>query len=192
MEKYNFGSDESYLLQHNLLGIDDLSEFQLAEQYVFTVRALQIAQGVYKIRDFKMDDLCALHKHLFQDIYSFAGEVRSVQLTKGNTRFCQFQYIDSYGASIIGELALEKDWNTIEFASEKLAYYKSELNMLHPFREGNGRTLRIFIRELEKTKGYDWDFEKMDKEDYMNAMIRATSDSTELKRIFLNTLHLQT
>ncbi|MFA1642118.1 Fic/DOC family protein [Chryseomicrobium imtechense] len=192
MEKYNFGSDESYLLQHNLLGIDDLSELQLAEQYVFTVRALQIAQGVYKIRDFKMDDLCALHKHLFQDIYSFAGEVRSVQLTKGNTRFCQFQYIDSYGASILGELALEKDWNTIEFASEKLAYYKSELNMLHPFREGNGRTLRIFIRELAKTKGYDWDFEKMDKEDYMNAMIRATSDSTELKRIFLNTLHLQT
>lgn len=192
MEKYNFGSDESYLLQHNLLGIDDLSELQLAEQYVFTVRALQIAQGVYKIRDFKMDDLCALHKHLFQDIYSFADEVRSVQLTKGNTRFCQFQYIDSYGASILGELALEKDWNTIEFASEKLAYYKSELNMLHPFREGNGRTLRIFIRELAKTKGYDWDFEKMDKEDYMNAMIRATSDSTELKRIFLNTLHLQT
>lgn len=73
MEKYNFGSDESYLLQHNLLGIDDLSELQLAEQYVFTVRALQIAQGLYKIRDFKMDDLCALHKHLFQDIYSFAG-----------------------------------------------------------------------------------------------------------------------
>lgn len=64
--------------------------------------------------------------------------------------------------------------------------------MLHPFREGNGRTLRIFIRELARTKGYDWDFEKMDKEDYMNAMIRATSDSTELKRIFLNTLHLQT
>lgn len=192
MEKYNFSSDESYLLQHNLLGIDDLSELQLAEQYVFTVRALQIAQGLYKIRDFKMDDLCALHKHLFQDIYSFAGEVRSVQLTKGTTRFCQFQYIDSYGASILSELSLEKDWNTIDFASEKLAYYKSELNMLHPFREGNGRTLRIFIRELARTKGYDWDFEKMDKEDYMNAMIRATSDSTELKRIFLNTLHLQT
>lgn len=60
--------------------------------------------------------------------------------------------------------------------------------MLHPFREGNGRTIRLFIKDFAKCKGYIWDFENMDKEAYMKAMISATSDTKELIKIFLETL----
>lgn len=61
MEKYNFGSDEEYLLQNNLLGIDNLNDLVLAEQYVFTVRALQVAQGIYKIKSHDLNEFKRLH-----------------------------------------------------------------------------------------------------------------------------------
>lgn len=191
MEKYNFGSDESYLLQNNLLGIDSLSELELAEQYVFTVRALQVAQKNYKIDHHSLYELQLLHKHLFQDIYSFAGQLRNVQLVKGDTRFCQFEHIVTYGESIFHQLKQEGAWLSIEEAAERLAYYKSELNMLHPFREGNGRTIRLFIQDLARNKGYNWDFENMNKEQYMNAMILATTNITALTEIFVSTLEVK-
>lgn len=191
MEKYNFGSDETYLLQNNLLGIDSLSELELAEQYVFTVRALQVAQKNYKIDHHNLKELQLLHKHLFQDIYSFAGQLRNVQLVKGDTRFCQFEYIVSYGESIFHQLDQEGAWLSIEEAAERLAYYKSELNMLHPFREGNGRTILLFIQDLARNKGYNWDFENMNKEQYMNAMILATTNIAALTEIFVTTLEVK-
>lgn len=191
MEKYNFGSDESYLLQNNLLGIDSLSELELAEQYVFTVRALQVAQKNYKINHHSLNELQLLHKHLFQDIYSFAGQLRNVQLVKGDTRFCHFEHIVTYGESIFHQLKQEGAWLSIEEAAERLAYYKSELNMLHPFREGNGRTIRLFIQDLARNKGYNWDFENMNKEQYMNAMILAKTDITALTEIFVSTLEVK-
>lgn len=114
MEKYNFGEDEQYLLAQNLVGAKDFEELAIAEQYAFTVRALQFEQGDYKVEHFHSNALIELHQHLFQDIYKFSGMIRDVQLIKGQTRFCQMQFIGSELTRIFEELDNESIWLTIE------------------------------------------------------------------------------
>lgn len=188
MGKYNFGDDEEYLLKENLLTINNLEDLERAEQFVFTVRALEVEQGKITIENFNLKTLMELHHYLFQDIYRFAGKIRDVQLTKGNTRFCQMQYIQSECNRVFHELSNESEWETVEKAAAKLAYYKSELNMIHPFREGNGRTIRIFIYLLAKTKGFLWDYSKMNREEYLNAMIQSVYDVKPLEKLILANL----
>ena len=74
---------------------------------------------------------------------------------KGNTRFCQAQYISTYSSTIY-QLNKESMWNSLDEAANRLAYFKSELKMLHPFREGNGRIIRIFICAFALSKGVQW------------------------------------
>lgn len=188
MEKYNFGEDENYLLSQNLVGAKDFEMLTLAEQYAFTVRALQFEQGDYKIEQFNLNALIGLHQHLFQDIYRFAGKIRDVQLVKGTTRFCQMQFIGSELIRIFEELAHESDWLNVEDAVIRLAYYKSELNIIHPFREGNGRTIRLFIHALALSRGFDWQYSDMDKEQYMNAMIQSVFNTKSLEQLFRETV----
>ena len=188
MEKYNFGEDENYLLSQNLVGAKDFEMLTLAEQYAFTVRALQFEQGGYKIEQFNLNTLIGLHQHLFQDIYQFAGKIRDVQLVKGTTRFCQMQFIGSELIRIFDELAHESDWLNVEDAVIRLAYYKSELNIIHPFREGNGRTIRLFIHALALSRGFDWQYSDMDKEQYMNAMIQSVFNTKSLEQLFRETV----
>ncbi|MGE7914388.1 Fic family protein [Lysinibacillus xylanilyticus] len=69
-----------------------------------------------------------------------------------------------------------------------MAFYKSELNMLHPFREGNGRTIRIFVQAYALSKGVNWNFTNMDKEIYLNAMIQSVTNTELLERLFFNTI----
>ncbi|KGR82654.1 Fic/DOC family protein [Lysinibacillus odysseyi] len=189
MEKYNFGEDASYLLSHNKLGIQTLEQLEVAEAYAFMIRALEIENGLYQIPAFTKEGFIDLHRYLFQDIYHFAGEFRKVQLSKGTTRFCQFQYIDRMADEIFGALHTEGSWQDIAMAAKRLAYFKTEMNMLHPFREGNGRAIRIFIHAYARTKGYEWDYTNLVKEEYIKAMIESVVDTTALEAIFLKTLY---
>ena len=145
MQRYNFGADDHYLLANNKLGIETIEQLERAEQYAFMVRALQIETKSFSIDTFTKQSFCALHRHLFQDIFTFAGMFRDVQLSKGNTRFCQAQYLDIIADELFHELQHDDPWETKQQAAERLAYFKAELNMLHPFRESNGRTIRIFF-----------------------------------------------
>lgn len=188
MEKYNFGQDDQYLLNENLLGIDNFDDLEVAEQFAFTVRSLEIEQGKCNFQQFDLDSLMKLHHYLFQDVYTFAGKVRDVQLIKGDTRFCQMQFIYPMCEKLFREMKNEPEWSTIDEAAKRLAYYKTELNMIHPFREGNGRTIRIFIRTYAKSKGYDWDFAKLDREGYMQAMIQSVLTTKQLEAIYKDTL----
>ena len=188
MEKYNFGQDDQYLLNENLLGIDNYNDLEVAEQFAFMVRSLEIEQGKYHFQQFNLDSLMKLHHYLFQDVYTFAGKVRDVQLVKGDTRFCQMQFIFPMCEKLFREMEKEPEWSTIEEAAKRLAYYKTELNMIHPFREGNGRTIRIFIRAYAKSKSYDWDFAKLDREGYMQAMIQSVLTTKQLEAIYKETL----
>lgn len=188
MEKYNFGDDEQYLLSQNLVGAKDFKELAIAEQYAFTVRALQFEQGDYKVEGFNSSSLIGLHRHLFQDIYDFAGKIRDVQLVKGHTRFCQMQFIDSELTRIFDEIASEPTWINLEMAAERLAYFKSELNMIHPFREGNGRTNRLFVYALARSKGFDWYYSDLDQERYMKAMVQSVFNTQPLEKLFKETI----
>lgn len=188
MERYNFSDDEQYLLRKNLVGATNFEELEKAEQFVFTVRALQFEQGDYVIINYSENSLVALHFHLFQDIYKFAGEFRDVQLVKGETRFYQMQFIQSELERIFSELTKEPAWSTIDEAATRLAYFKSELNIIHPFREGNGRTIRLFIQALARSQGYEWHYSNMDQTTYMNAMIRSVYNTQLLEQLFKETL----
>lgn len=86
------------------------------------------------------------------------------------------------------ELEKERRWGSIEQAAERLAYYKTELNMIHPFREGNGRTIRIVIREIARSHDFDWSFEEIDRDIYMKAMIKSATDESLLKHLLEKTL----
>lgn len=187
-EKYNFGQDDDYLLTHNKLGIDSLEQLERAEQYAFMVRALQIETGDYIIDSFSKEAFQALHDHLFQDIFTFAGQYRDVQLSKGHTRFCQYQFLDNMAEQLFTELQQEAAWLTKEVAAERLAYFKAELNMLHPFREGNGRTIRIFLHAYARTKGYEWHYMRLVQNTYMQSMIQSIANTTALQQILYDTL----
>lgn len=77
------------------------------------------------------------------------------------------QFIDSELARLFNELANELDWLTLEVAAQRLAYFKSELNIIHPFREGNGRTIRLFIHALARRKGYEWKYGDLNQAFYI-------------------------
>ncbi len=188
MAKYNDFENDDYLLKTNLLSITDFAELEQAEAFTFSMRATQIEQGVYNITAFSRNDFVELHRHLFQDIYAFAGQFRDVQLMKGGTRFCQVQFMDGYASNLFTQLNNEPNWDSLEYAAKRLAYFKSELNMLHPFREGNGRTIRIFLQSFAKQKGFFWTYDKMDRDEYMQAMIRAVTSEDLLEQLLLNTL----
>src|SRR5690625_5861662 len=107
---------------------------------------------------------------------------------KGQTRFCQAEFIESNLQKLCLQLQDEHNWKTKGEAAKKLAYYKAELNMIHPFREGNGRTLRLVIRELARSKGYDWSFQRIDQFSYIQAMIQSVVDDSLLQMNIEKTL----
>lgn len=189
MNKYNKFENNDYLLKTNLLGLTDFTALAQAEAFTFSIRATQIEKGVYKITAFSVSDFIQLHHHLFQDIYSFAGKFRDVQLMKGSTRFCQVQFMDTYASDLFTQLSSEPNWDSLQHAAKRLAYFKSELNMLHPFREGNGRTIRIFLQAFAKSKNFLWEYDKINREEYMQAMIRAVTSEDFLEKLFLDTLN---
>ena len=188
MTKYNDFENDDYLLKTNLLGLKNFTELEQAEAFTFSIRAMQIEKGAYNIAAFSLSEFIRLHHHLFQDLYPFAGQFRDVQLMKGNTRFCQVQHMDEYASHLFTELANEPDWDSLEHAAKRLAYFKAELNMLHPFREGNGRTTRIFLQAFAKSKQFIWAYDKMDRDKYIQAMIRSVTSEELLEKLFLNTL----
>ncbi|MFD0942871.1 Fic/DOC family protein [Savagea faecisuis] len=188
MGKYNEKDNDDYLLKHNLFGIDSHEELEKAETLSFSLRATALEQGDYTIDSFTLKGFQDLHRYLFQDIYPFAGKFRDVQLMKGNTRFCQVQFLNNIAIDLFRELNEEPFWNSLEEAADRLAYFKSELNMLHSFREGNGRTIRIFIHAYALARGIEWAYETIDREKYMQAMIQSVVDLGALRKMLLETI----
>ncbi len=188
MDKYISSENDDFLLKYNLLGVTNEELLMEAEALTFSLRAAEFVRKQYKVSSFDIQSFKDLHRHFFQDIYPFAGKFRTVQLMKGNTRFCQAQYLDSYAEQIFKELAEEQEWSTLEVAAKRLAYFKTELNMLHPFREGNGRTIRTFLHEYARSRGIEWQYDQLDRTEYINAMIRAVTDLSDLELLFRQTI----
>ena len=133
----------------------------------------------------------SIHKFLFGEIYDWAGQIRTVNISKGN-RFCQAEYIEPQITKIFDKLRKEKyllDCKTKAELGKRLAYYLSEINVIHPFREGNGRTQRIFIEYLAHNAGYSLDFMKITTDDMLEASARAfICDYTLMERIITDAL----
>ena len=121
----------------------------------------------------KFSTLQAIHKYLFEDIYDFTGELRTVNLAKGNFRFAALMYLEAALANID-----KMPQSTFDEIIEKYV----EMNIAHPFREGNGRSTRIWLDHILKTEiGKVVDWSKVDKEDYLLAMERSPIKDVEIK-----------
>ena len=124
--------------------------------------------------------LQAIHRFLFEDIYSFAGEIRTVNIAKGNFRFAPLMYLEAALANID-----KMPQSTFDEIIEKYV----EMNIAHPFREGNGRSARIWLDHILKTElGKVIDWSKVNKEDYLLAMERSPIKDIEIKHLLKNAL----
>ena len=172
---YECEQDNSYCYQDscilkNKLGIRNKEQLEEAERNITALRILQLKTGELRGEpNFKY--LCKIHKHIFGDIYSWAGKIRTVDISKGNM-FCNSQFILENAEDIFNRLKKEnylQDYKDVNKMSERLAYYLSEINALHPFREGNGRAQREFIIVLARRAGYKVDFSKVSQEEMIQA-----------------------
>lgn len=166
----------------NKLDIRDLDRLHEAERDYSSVRQAELSNmGV--TGDFSFKHLCSIHKQLFQDVYSWAGKTRTVDISKG-TIFCLVQFIESQFDDLYRKL--KKENFLADVADEKemgkrLAFYLGELNMIHPFREGNGRTQRIFIEQLCLNNGrFEIDFTEITKEEMIAASVRSANASNDM------------
>jgi cell filamentation protein len=116
--------------------------------------------------NYDLDHLARLHRRIFGDVYPWAGEIRSVPLAKTDL-FALPQYIASYGDSVFSQLRTEDQLTGLpkDRFVDRVAFYFSEINALHPFREGNGRTQRAFLKQLGRQAGWDieWRFSTPDE-----------------------------
>jgi cell filamentation protein len=166
----------------NKLDIHDLDFLHQAERDYSAIRQAELVKkGV--TGDFSMKHLCSIHKQLFQDIYTWAGKTRTVDISKG-TVFCLVQFIDSQFDDMYCKLKKENFLKNIADKMEmsvRLAYYLGELNMIHPFREGNGRTQRIYIEQLCLNNGrFEIDFTEITKEEMIAASVKSANASNDL------------
>lgn len=121
----------------------------------------------------KFVTLQAIHKYLFEDIYDFAGEIRTVNMAKGNFRFAPLMYLQA---------ALENIDKMPQSNFDEIVEKYVEMNIAHPFREGNGRSTRIWLDHILKNEiGRVVDWSKVDKEDYLLAMERSPIKDVEIK-----------
>ena len=127
--------------------------------------------------------LRAIHKYLFEDIYDFAGHYRIENITKENFRFAQCEYIEENIEIIMRKIVPESFTKLAQYEFvEKISYIMTELNVLHPFREGNGRTIREFVRQLCFFCGYVINWSKIDYNDILKASKMAVIDeSTQIE-----------
>lgn len=123
---------------------------------------------------YDLDHLRAFHRAIFGDVFAWAGEIRTIQIFK-ETGFCPPQHIVSYAAGEFANLAKENYLRGLSISEfvPKLAHYCAEINELHPFREGNGRTQRAFLRQLAAEAGYRLDWTLVDSDENAQAAIAA-------------------
>lgn len=157
----------------NKLNIKNQKELEYAERELTALRIYDLEMHPVK-GNFDLKHLQAIHRYIFQDLYDWAGEIRQVDISKGNL-FCKFQFIKGYGDDIFKKLQKEKYLLNLpkEMFCERLAYYFSEINALHPFREGNGRTQREFIKTLSYAAGYEINYASVTEEEMIEVSHKA-------------------
>ena len=162
----------------NKLDIQDEKRLEEVERHVTTERASAGVPG----GKFDLKHLQAIHKHLFQDLYDWAGEVRSVEIAKGGSQFQPTRYIETGMADVHARLKKAnflRNKRPQEFA-EKAAEILGDVNYVHPFREGNGRTQLLFLQQLAEQAGYTLDLARIDPAQWLEASRQAHDGQSAL------------
>lgn len=163
----------------NKLNIQDeelLKEYEtrLVAFKIATINSAKLPKG------YTPERLKFIHKYLFDEIFYFAGEYRQENITKGNFRFSEFEYIEDNIQRIFNNIKIE-EMKKLPFDKfvKHISYIMTELNVLHPFREGNGRTIRELVREICFDCGYAIDWYEINHDDILRAAKMAVLDETE-------------
>lgn len=166
----------------NKLGIDNSAELAREEERISKKKAAELFEkGILdNLSAGKFSTLQIIHKYLFEDIYDFAGEIRKVNISKGNFRFAPVMYLSA---------ALENIDKMPQADFDEIIEKYVEMNIAHPFREGNGRSIRIWLDHILKNEiGKVVDWSKVDKEDYLLSMERSPIKDIEIKHLLKNAL----
>lgn len=170
------------MVLQNKLAISDLSELARAEEKISKAKALELFEkkllDTFEVGTF--EGLAKIHKYLFEDIYDFVGKMRTVNIAKGGFRFASIMYLETALVNIS-----KMPQSTFDEIIEKYV----EMNVAHPFREGNGRSSRIWLDAIlkkELKRVVDWS--KVDKEDYLLAMERSPVKDIEIKVLLKTSL----
>lgn len=161
----------------NKLGIDNPAELAREEERISKKKAMELFEKglLENMQVGKFSSLQEIHNYLFGEIYEFAGQIRNVNIAKGNFRFAPLIYL---------EAALENIDKMSQTTFAEIVEKYVEMNIAHPFREGNGRSMRIWLDlMLKKEIGKVIDWSKVDKEDYLLAMERSPIRDIEIKHI---------
>ncbi|MDD7308803.1 MAG: Fic family protein [Eubacteriales bacterium] len=166
----------------NKLGITSSADLARKEELISKKKAAELFEN--RVLDSfpagKFSTLQAIHKYLFEDVYDFAGKLRTVNVAKGNFRFAPLMYLHA---------ALENIDKMPQSNFDEIIEKYVEMNIAHPFREGNGRSARIWLDHILKTEiGKVVDWSKVDKEDYLLAMERSPIKDVELKVLLKSAL----
>ncbi len=166
----------------NKLGISDSATLAREEERLSKMRAIELFETDFlsSLIPGTFDALSKIHAFLFSDIYYFAGEVRTVNIAKGNFRFAPLMYLDT---------ALQNIEKMPQSTFDEIIEKYVEMNVAHPFREGNGRATRIWLDHILKCElGIVVDWSLVDKEDYLLAMERSPIKDIEIKYLLKNAL----
>lgn len=163
----------------NKLNIKSEEKLKEYETKVVALKLASIDKANIK-RTFDKNHLINIHKYLFEDVYDFAGKYRKENITKENFRFSEYYYIEDNIDYVFNKIKID-ELKKLSFDEliKKLSEIMTDLNVLHPFREGNGRTTREFVRELLNELGYDIKWFKIDYNDILKASIKAVVDDSE-------------
>ena len=166
----------------NKLGITNSIEFAKEEERITKIKARKLFEtkklDTFEIGTFK--GLVQIHNYLFEDIYEFAGKIRTQNISKSNFRFASVMYLKE---------ALRKIDEMPQSTFDEIIEKYVEMNIAHPFREGNGRSTRIWLDMiLKKEIGMVVDWNKIDKQDYLLAMERSPIKNTEIKLLLKSAL----
>lgn len=170
------------MVSNNKLGITNQAELKLKEELLSKKRAKQLIE-TGKLFEFEVGTfkgLAAIHQYLFQDIYDFAGKIREVNLAKGDFAFAPRMFLDQ---------SLEYLDKLPQANFDEIVDKYAEMNIAHPFREGNGRSMRLWLDNMLRAKlGKIVDWNNIDKNEYLNAMKRSPVSTGELKYLLQNNL----
>lgn len=174
MDKYDAANDHycypGTAILKNRLNIRDMDTLESAEREITAITARKI---VFSHPPYDLDYMSRLHRQLFSELYEWAGKLRSVDIAKGGTRFCNLGRIVAEANKLFTKLGSDNWLSNLskDDFCDKAAEYYCEFNMIHPFREGNGRVQRLLFEHLSLAAGYDLDWGNIKQDEWIQANI---------------------
>jgi len=170
------------------LGLGTAGELEAAEREITHAALILLRESPVQL-GYDLSHLCAIHRRIFGDIYHWAGQIRTAGMAKGSP-FCLPQHIETSAAEVFRGLRSENCLRGLdrEVFVARLAHYLGEVNAVHPFREGNGRTQRAFFEQLARRAGYTLEWQHLDAARNIEASVAIMRGDSEPMRKMLDTL----